>query len=149
MKIHIGKAHKNEATPTPEKERGPTPQKDQSIILTPTKDLREEEPENQGFSVMIDHTDGFSESQKENVHNPEDDELREIDFEAIDQECFNILGVTVKCVISCNQNFGSKEECYKHTYLSPSKCCQKLCSNMEKGGFKEDIRKVGIQKVVW
>ena len=82
--------------------------------MTPTKQLREEEPENQGIFENIDQIVGFSESQKENVSNPEVDELREMDFKAINPDCFNILGVTVKCIISCNQNFASKGECYKH-----------------------------------
>ena len=71
-----------------------------------------------------------------------------MDLEAIDRDCFNLLGITEKCMISCNLKLSSKEECYKHMYLSPSKCCQKLCSNMEKSGFEEDIKKNGFQKVM-
>ena len=96
----------------------------------------------------IDQIDGFCESQKNDLPNAEVDEGREMTSEEIDQECLSILGITEMCMISCKQKFYSKEECYKHMYMSPSKCCQKLRSNMEKSGFAEDIKNFGFQQVM-
>ena len=70
------------------------------------------------------------------------------DLEGFDSECFHMLGVTETCAISCEEIFSSKEECYKHMYLSHSKCCIKLRSNMEKNGYEDDIRNIGYQKVM-
>jgi hypothetical protein len=47
LKIRICKALKIEATSTPEKERGTTPLEDMSLVLTPAREVSEEEPENQ------------------------------------------------------------------------------------------------------
>ena len=68
--------------------------------------------------------------------------------ETFDPDCFHILGITEECAISCDKKFSSKEECYKHMYLSHSQCCIKLKSNLEKSGYEDDIRKVGLQKVM-
>ena len=68
--------------------------------------------------------------------------------ETFDPDCFHMLGITEECVISCNKKFSSKEECYKHMYLSQSKCCIKLKSNLGKSGYEDNIRKVGLQKVM-
>ena len=46
LKIHVGKAHKTEASSVPEKERGVFPQKEPLLTLTPARELREE----------VDHT---------------------------------------------------------------------------------------------
>lgn len=96
----------------------------------------------------IDQIDGFSEPVKETLSNPKNGEHRKGDLEVIDQDCLNLLGITDKCMIVCKQKFATKEECYKHMYVGPSKCCQKIRSNMEKNGFKEDIKKLGFQKVM-
>ena len=42
LNIHIGKAHKKEELPTPEKERGASAHEDLSLTLTPPKECREE-----------------------------------------------------------------------------------------------------------
>ena len=42
LNIHIGKSHKTHSSSTPEKERGFSPDKELSIILTPVKETREE-----------------------------------------------------------------------------------------------------------
>ena len=57
------------------------------------------------------------------------------------------MGTTKKCVVYCNELLSTKEECYAHMYLSLSQCCQRLYSNLEKCGYEEEIKKVGIQKV--
>ena len=62
----------------------------------------------------------------------------------------NIDGITktkLKLFLA-NKDTYLKEECYKHMYVSPSKCCQKLRSNMEKSGFAEDIKNFGFQQVM-
>ena len=68
--------------------------------------------------------------------------------ETLDLDCFNMLGITEKCAISCNTNFSSKEECYRHMYLSHSHCCIKLKSSVEKNGFENNIRRIGFQKIM-
>ena len=45
LNIHIGKAHKKEELPTPEKERGYSAEGERSLNLTPTWECREE-PDN-------------------------------------------------------------------------------------------------------
>ena len=57
----------------------------------------------------IDQIDGFSESVKEKLPNPENGEHRKMDLEVIDQDCLHLLGITEKCMISCNQKFTTKK----------------------------------------
>ena len=98
----------------------------------------------------ISQIDGADDSENESNLESKGTEKTHIseNLGTIDLDCFNLLGITEKCMISCNQKFPTKEDCYKHMYVSTSKCCQKLRSNMEKSGFAEDIKKVGFQKVM-
>ena len=132
LKIHIGKAHKQVNASTLEKERNESVMKEPKLALTPTHDMREEASE-----------------EAAEVNEQVSVELLDIDPpKVIDMTCFNVLAITEKCVIGCNKKFLTKEECYKHMYLSNSQCCQKLCSNKKKSCFEDKIKKVGIQKVV-
>ena len=56
--------------------------------------------------------------------------IGEIKDEAFDEECFQALGTTKVCVISCQKVFKTEEDCYKHMHLSSSQCCQRLHSNL-------------------
>ena len=46
--------------------------------------------------------------------------------EEIDFDCFKVLARTLKYAVSCDKVFTTKEEFYKHMYISLSQCCQKL-----------------------
>ena len=74
--------------------------------------------------------------------------IPEIKREVIDKECFEDFGTAKKCEASCNEIFTSKEDCYRHMFLSNSQCCQTLISNLNKSGFEDTIKKVGLQRVV-
>ena len=67
--------------------------------------------------------------------------------EEMEIDCFKVLARTLKCVVSCDKVFTTKEECYKHMYISSSQCCQKLYSNLIECGLENEIKEVGIQKV--
>ena len=67
--------------------------------------------------------------------------------EEIEIDCFKVLARTLKCVVSCGQVFTTKEDCYKHMYISSSQCCQKLYSNLIECGLENEIKEGGIQKV--
>ena len=67
--------------------------------------------------------------------------------EQIERNCYNVLARTEKCIVSCNKIFTTKEECYKHMYISSSQCCQKLYSNLIECGFESELKDVGIQQV--
>ena len=62
--------------------------------------------------------------------------LGESKHEAINEECFEALGTTKVCVISCQKVFKTEKDGYKHMFLSTSQYCQRLHSNLEKNGFK-------------
>ena len=67
--------------------------------------------------------------------------------EEIEIDCFKVLATTLKCVVSCDKVFTTKEECYKHMYISASQCCKKLYSNLIECGLESEIKDVGIQQV--
>ena len=74
--------------------------------------------------------------------------IPEIKREVIDKECFEDFGTAKKCEASCNEIFTSKEDCYRHMFLSNSQCCQTLISNLNQSGYEDTIKKVGLQRVV-
>ena len=131
LKVHIGKAHKPVIASTPEKKRSESVMEEPTLALTPTHGIREEASE---------------EAAEVNEHVSV--ELPNIDMnKVIDKDCFNVLAITQKCVIGCNKKLSTKEECYKHMYLSHSQCCKKN-SNLKKSDFEDKIKKDGIQKSV-
>ena len=67
--------------------------------------------------------------------------------EPIIKENFEAFGRSDKC-ISCGETFKSREECYRHMFLSMSQCCQKTVSNMIQCGFEKEIKELGIQKTM-
>ena len=63
-------------------------------------------------------------------------------------KCLQVLGTSKQCIAYCNYIFTTKEECYKHKFLSTSQCCQTIISNLKKSSLDEGIKKVGIQQIV-
>ena len=64
-----------------------------------------------------------------------------------DEECLKMLGTSEKC-FSCKKSFTSKEECYRHMFLSMSQCCQNTVSNLSKCGLEKDVKEFGIQRTI-
>lgn len=69
------------------------------------------------------------------------------DNEPIIKVNFDAFGRSNKC-ISCGESFASREECYKHMFLSMSQCCETTVSNLIACGFEKEIREDGIQKTM-
>ena len=44
-------------------------------------------------------------------------------------KCLQVLGTSKQCIAYCNYIFTTKEECYKHKFLSTSQCCQTIMSS--------------------
>ena len=43
-----------------------------------------------------------------------DDSYEKKDAETCDSDCFNMIGITYKCMLSCSKKFSTKEDCYRH-----------------------------------
>ena len=97
------------------------------------------------MSHRISQLDGnYSESEDSDI----DSLLEMVKREPINKECFQVLGTSKQCLAYCDATFATKEECYKHNFLSTSQCCRTLIANLTKSGLEEAIKNVGIQQIV-
>jgi hypothetical protein len=77
-----------------------------------------------------------------------DDSSEEKDEETFDSDCVNMIGITDMCMLSCSKKFSTKEDCYRHMYMCHSQCCVKMKLNLVESGYRDDIRKDGLQTVM-
>ena len=65
----------------------------------------------------------------------------------IDTECMKRFEQITECA-SCSKIFKTAKECYVHMLLSTSKCCQTTITNFKENGRAEDLKTLGIQRLM-
>ena len=78
--------------------------------------------------------------------NDSDLEDRDIN-DLIDTECMQRFEQITECA-SCSKIFKTAKECYVHMLLSTSKCCQTTITNFKENGRAEDLKTLGIQRLM-
>ena len=90
----------------------------------------------------ISQVDGNDSELEECNHLPDKD-INDL----IDKECLNRCEQITQCA-SCNKIFETAKECYIHMFLSTSHCCQTMIENLKENGYAEDLKTLGIQKLM-
>ena len=90
----------------------------------------------------ISQVDG-NDSELEEYNSLPDKDINEL----IDKECLNRCEQITQCA-SCSKIFKKAKECYIHMFLSNSHCCQTTTAKLKENGYADDLKTLGIQKLM-